>query len=351
LRVLFLINLCILPIDVFFYHRLEFKPAFDVIDWTADFFFMADFLLHFRRTHRVPETNELITSKSAIARHYLHTWAAVDFFGAVPWDLLYYRGTAVVNHFRFVKLLKLLRVSMMLRAFADKQGTGKNAYAKRVGKTLFIFIMTAHWVGAVWWFIGAFETESAQRTLVELGLDPSVYDENWLQRPQQRSTPLSKDSSFGQQYWSSIYWAFTSLVKVSTRVCAPRASTLRAAPRMHAHKVGKCTQPQPTDPLVRLCFPPPLTHFACLRCTHSGPVDRAEHNPREALRLVHRLPGRHPLRLAARLDSGGHQRGGPLVGAAARPDDADAPVLGDAPPARRCQGLHDPLRRRHVLLQ
>ena len=217
LRYLFFVNLVVLPIDVFFYHRTEFKSISDPTDWVIDVFFVIDFLMHFRRTHRIQEINELVTDSKLIATSYLQNWAAIDFVGAVPWDLLHYRAD---HSFRAIKMLKLLRASMFFRALSSKGSTGKNVNVKRVGKILRTFIMAAHWIGCMWWFLGAVETDYAVAALVASGSDSSEYRENWQQRIPQMgwnsnlATRLNKNSSFGQQYWSSIYWSFTALVKV-----------------------------------------------------------------------------------------------------------------------------------------
>ena len=212
----FLVNLVILPIDVFFYHRSELKPAFDSIDWTIDFFFFVDFCVRFRRTHRLPETDDLETDWHRIARRYLRSWAFADAVAFIPWDLLLNTG-ANANANRLIKMFKLLRASMLRRTFGGKAGkSGKNVNLKLVLKVLFYFILIAHWVGSTWWFVGMIETEWA----LTAGADPLTYAENWQQRiPQMRwnsprSTKLSKESSFAQQYWSSLYWSFTALVKV-----------------------------------------------------------------------------------------------------------------------------------------
>ena len=42
---------------------------------------------------------------------------------------------------------------------------------------------------------------------------PTLRQTKWNSK---KAYALSKDSTFAQQYWSSIYWSFTALVKVHT---------------------------------------------------------------------------------------------------------------------------------------
>ena len=91
--------------------------------------------------------------------------------------------------------------------------------ANRVLIILMYFLIGAQWVGCVWWAIGALETDAALASGLYDGALP--YTSSWLQR-----IPMTKwnskfaykltidQSSFAMQYWSSLYWSFTALVKV-----------------------------------------------------------------------------------------------------------------------------------------
>ena len=243
-----------------------------IVDYVIDCFFIVDCLLNFRTTYHVEETNELVASTRTIARRYVRGtsagigvgWFWPDAIGALPWDLTGARG---------LKLLKLLRVFQLRKPIARE--TGKSVNVRRVLNILMNFMIGSHWVGCVWWAIGtrvqcrplspsstfhalqpsptsptltgALETDYAIQVL---GVHPHAYRKSWLQRipdmkwnskfafalsaggkPQVSSThtaftpslhPLTLSPSsfplpqgtFAMQYFSSLYWSFTALVKV-----------------------------------------------------------------------------------------------------------------------------------------
>ena len=228
-------------------HSQYLKVWIDPLDWMIDAFFLLDTLLNFRTVHMIQETNELVTSTKLIcapppartnrvlphadkfasvvapgacarsfahpppplvphaAERYMRSYFAPDIIGALPWDLTQARG---------LKILYLLRIFTLRKPIARE--TGKSVNVRRVLNILLYFLIIAHWVGCAWWAIGALETDHA----IANGASISTYKASWLQRiPMTKwnsrlAYPLTKDSDFAMQYWSSLYWSFTALVKV-----------------------------------------------------------------------------------------------------------------------------------------
>ena len=312
LRILLIVNLVCIPIDLCFYHLPpSVKQNFDIIDHIINVFFILDFLSNFRRTYKNLETNELKTDLNAIARRYLRGWAAVDFVGAMPWE---------VTGVRQLKLIKLMRVT---HVYKTRSGTtGKNLVIKRVLHILLNFLIGAHWVGCMWWFIGSYETDQSRAALLELELDPNNYRGSWLQRinvtkwNSKLATPLDQDSGFMQQYWSSCTcprpraaaakrtgeWGARVATPPQCHAAAPprRQGSLRCGPLIHAPP----RTPAPSSPP----FPHPsrLRSVLVVHRTCQGAVDRTQHHPGDAVHLVRPDGRRHLLRIAPRLDRRRH---------------------------------------------
>lgn len=136
LCLLFWVNLFMLPVDIFFFHNLSIQQITDPFDLAIDTFFIIDFLMRFRLSSRIEETNEYITDLRTIACRYMCRWAVFDFVGALPWHLMTgSRGT---------KILKLLRVTHLRRHRG--RDSGKFVNLKRVTRVLVNFFILSHWV-------------------------------------------------------------------------------------------------------------------------------------------------------------------------------------------------------------
>ena len=145
------------------------------------------------------------TTRTCAAKRYMSGWFVCDIIGALPWSLAEARA---------LKLLKLFRVAVLRKPITRE--TGKAVNLSRVGRILLYFLIISHWVGCMWWAIGALETQYAY----ESGIPVDVYRSSWLQRipltkwNSQLAYSLSKESTFVMQYFSSLYWSVTALVKV-----------------------------------------------------------------------------------------------------------------------------------------
>ena len=124
-----------------------------MIDYLIDVYFLFDMVLSFRTTYH-NEDNELVLDVKLIRRRYLRSWFAIDLVAIIPFELLAYAGAGsaddlgVLGVTKLPRLLRLGRVLKKLDKFA-----GANLFRivhLMTGLTLF-----AHWLGCIWWLIGA----------------------------------------------------------------------------------------------------------------------------------------------------------------------------------------------------
>ncbi|KAL1496257.1 hypothetical protein AB1Y20_016220 [Prymnesium parvum] len=208
-------NMFVLPLDLSFEKLANIRYILSPLEYSIDFFFLLDICLTFRTAYCDSETNDVIVDKKEIARRYLRGWFFVDVAATLPWDLISPGNDA----FRPLKVVRFLRLIRILKELRHRMGRG--AYFKRVLRLVTYFFFFAHWVGCLWWMIGSKETTAAVNRLVASGRPASSYSDSWLQRipkmnwnGQGIAYPLDLQSPFLQQYLSSLYWAFTALVKV-----------------------------------------------------------------------------------------------------------------------------------------
>ena len=83
----------------------------------------------------------------------------------------------------------------------------------RIVKLLTRFLFLAHWVACIWWVIGAWggEDELAK----PLSMAANTKTTYWPIRPNAKSIRLDWNSTFAQQYLSSMYWSLSTLMKTA----------------------------------------------------------------------------------------------------------------------------------------
>jgi len=82
----------------------------------------------------------------------------------------------------------------------------------RIVKLLARFLLLAHQVACIWWLIGAWSDEDA---LMDDATGPVRKTTYWPIRPNARSIRLTWNSTVSQQYFSSFYWALSTLMKTA----------------------------------------------------------------------------------------------------------------------------------------
>ena len=224
LLLLVLWNIIFLPLNLCFVRGPDpLSPR--ELDYVMDVFFLVDIILNFRTTLRVEDTDELITDWRVLGARYLRTWFPVDLCATMPWEVFLLGQDVSPQLIRALKMPRILRL-IRLRKEVNLE-TGKSMVLARVLGILFVFVVLAHWVGSFWWLIGSVETIYGQLRLDEAaGCAPSasgcggLYSSSWLQQiPQirwngEKAYALTLDSPLAQQYFSSLYWSLTALVKV-----------------------------------------------------------------------------------------------------------------------------------------
>ncbi|OQS01458.1 Voltage-gated Ion Channel (VIC) Superfamily [Achlya hypogyna] len=107
-------QLVVIPYAVAF--RPHDDPLHDVVDIITNLCFFFDMILTFNTAIRVSDL-AFVTTRSAIARHYIHGWFLSDIFSIVPWDILVHEiGLSQGYDFTFVNVFKMFRLSRIPRA-------------------------------------------------------------------------------------------------------------------------------------------------------------------------------------------------------------------------------------------
>ena len=173
-----------------------------IVDYVIDALFFVDIFLNFRTTYYDGDY-EMVLDWRQISRKYVKTWFMLDFVAVFPFEL-FTLGTssdsgAASSVTGLLKLPRLLRLGRLLKKL--DQVAAANAF--RIVHLLVGFLLIAHWVACLWWFVGKVEFDEADAGAGgaegeggEEGALVDVYDgKSWLHRvPGERltlDTPLS----------------------------------------------------------------------------------------------------------------------------------------------------------------
>jgi len=201
--------------------------AVDCLIWVV---FVCDLVVNMRTAYYDAE-HELVVSSALVWKRYCDSWFTIDLLGSLPYALLAYiftigqsdpTRTLVIAVAKMPLCLRMLRLSHKLD---EMSSTGYS----HVMLQMLAFILVAHWVGSLWWFIGVSQYEERHDPYItplagalpgEIGEARFLRDggKTWLGRVPVGSTPLSPNlthTPFEQQYVSSLYWALTTLMKTS----------------------------------------------------------------------------------------------------------------------------------------
>ena len=219
--ILVIYNSLYVPIELCFASGKHISHC--IIDYLVDFLFILDMCAYLRTTYYNAE-NELVIDARAIWKKYVFSyWFIIDFLAVFPFELVVVGGAcgssdesgegdqvAIISLLKALRLLRLLR----FRKEIDKLG---GANVLRTVVSLSAFLLVAHWMACLWWFIGRVTYDSdAARAVDGIVVCNGTHPCSWLRRMPTGAAKLSPDTSetrFEQQYLSSLYWSLTTLMK------------------------------------------------------------------------------------------------------------------------------------------
>ena len=204
-------------------YALAFDPnrkigALQTLDTTSDAFFWLDLILNFFVAFRDP-WGALITNRRQIAVHYLQGWFWVDFPACFPFEVFSSNesgniniGSNMLKCFRLLRMAKIFRYLDRIRNFAN---------ASRMIRILGQVILTCHWIGCFWFFLG--ESMKAQGSscvlvptstvLIAVRTDGSSHMTQFCMWLAIHGLDLPTASTMSK-YLKSLYWAVSSLTSI-----------------------------------------------------------------------------------------------------------------------------------------
>ncbi|RHY28257.1 hypothetical protein DYB32_006106 [Aphanomyces invadans] len=215
LGLLILYNVISIPIQVAFQSNvaIEVQTTADLIkadfDVVVDVFFALDILLTFR-TAVFDESGNVVTAPRRIAAQYLRLWFWVDFISTFPIgyfvnkyvltddpaSLATYQNLKLIRFARLTRLLKLARLLKFNKNFTSVEDViDLSPAASRVLMLFLQVCMIAHMSSCAFFFVGVTSED--------------MYDgASWIQQQN------LGNSSLGEKYITSLYFAFTTMATV-----------------------------------------------------------------------------------------------------------------------------------------
>lgn len=183
----------------------EATGAMFVFDLIVDLSFATDMVLAFRTAY-FDVHNTVVWDKWAIAKHYLRGQFFIDLVSTVPFDLIIgwasgddptesslLRSTKLLRALRLIRLLRLMRLLKLGKFLSSASGTVQiNQSLISLSRMIIQIAFIGHLLGCAWYW-GAREA------------DPP----NWID-----GVGLSPDSPLDLKYFTSLYWAFTTMTTV-----------------------------------------------------------------------------------------------------------------------------------------
>ena len=154
---LVIINLFTIPISMASMFEVEESPFFSTL---VDLLFIIDLFLTFMTGYDLTN-GERIWNHKMIAENYVYSgWFFIDFVACVPWEILAsgfvgdsaeesseaLKYTLLVRALKLPRLLRLGKVFKYLNRF-------KYAQAWKIIRLLMIMIISAHWIGCLFFFV------------------------------------------------------------------------------------------------------------------------------------------------------------------------------------------------------
>ncbi len=160
----------------------------------VDFYFILDLFLNFR-VAVCHESGQWIYSSKLIALLYFKKQFWIDAILSVPFEPITRAlggssAARAFSIFRCVRLVRLGRVSQK----TEELGVFPNMF--KLIKLLSVYLLTAHWAGCAYYFLGRYQDPSANGN----GNPPWIVVKGLV------------DASVNSRWITSIYWAMTTLV-------------------------------------------------------------------------------------------------------------------------------------------
>jgi len=175
--------------------------AYDIWDLCVDFFLSFDIMVCFCTCY--VSQGVYVRDLRRIVRHYLLTWFPIDFSGGIPFDKIIAYSAPHMDLGPALKTMKFIRMLKMLRAFRflkklddleERDQTGVLRTFFTVFRSIFIMLISAHFLGCVFVVI-------RDSNLEKNGSD------NWMDA---YDSELRDAASF-DQYVASLYWSFATI--------------------------------------------------------------------------------------------------------------------------------------------
>eukprot|EP01059_Diplonema_ambulator_P005515 TRINITY_DN15267_c0_g1_i1.p1 TRINITY_DN15267_c0_g1~~TRINITY_DN15267_c0_g1_i1.p1 ORF type:complete len:566 (+),score=172.75 TRINITY_DN15267_c0_g1_i1:77-1774(+) len=143
-----------------------------------------------------------------IRKKYLRGWFCIDVIGALPLDLPYFvvaGNTPTTRLLRLNKLVRFFRLNFYWGRM-EKNLTNINPSLIRLGKFVFLFVLSAHWIACL--YLEVIRLEGWEQAQKWVGVEDFLVDSTW---------------SMWDKYFQAYYWALVTMVGYGGSV--PRTAT------------------------------------------------------------------------------------------------------------------------------
>ena len=211
--VIVLWNVFMIPFSFGFGLVWQAGAGLEAVDWIVDILFLVDMVINFRTAY-YEDDGSIVLEYARIRQRYLRTYFFFDLAATIPFDRFIELGGVSASEATLVglaKLPRLLRLSRLMKKF-DEFAAAK---ALRIIVAVIGIILAAHWVACIWFMIGSRRLPPlvCEGECREGDLPGSSY--SWVDRMQIRDTGLDV------QYFASLYWALTMVIKSPWLAPAP----------------------------------------------------------------------------------------------------------------------------------
>lgn len=146
-----------LPLDIAFNIEFFKHSAVEVTNHVIDCLFLIDIFLNFRTTYQSSSTGDEIQSPKKIAINYLKFRFHVDLISTIPFEvvlpLLFSGNTFNFSDFKFLSMIKLLRVLRLGKLINFMNTTDDVKLTMRLFKMCFFLVLYLHITGCCWYFM------------------------------------------------------------------------------------------------------------------------------------------------------------------------------------------------------